>query len=48
MHHSVELVRHAVFGFEGWTDVLRLGALVAFGLARWRLAIHAMTRKLID
>ena len=48
LHHCVELVRHAAFGFEGWTDLLRLGALVAFGLAMWRLAIHAMTRKLVD
>jgi lipooligosaccharide transport system permease protein len=48
LHHTVELVRHAAFGFEGWTDIARLGALVAFGLAMWRVAIHAMTRKLID
>jgi lipooligosaccharide transport system permease protein len=48
LHHTVELVRHAAFGFEGWTDLARVGALVAFGLAMWRIAIHAMTRKLID
>jgi lipooligosaccharide transport system permease protein len=48
LHHTVELVRHAAFGFEGWTDLARVGALVAFGLAMWRVAIHAMTRKLID
>jgi lipooligosaccharide transport system permease protein len=48
LHHTVELVRHAVFGFEGWTDVARLGALVLYGLVVWRIAIHAMTRKLID
>jgi lipooligosaccharide transport system permease protein len=48
LHHCVELVRHAAFGFEGWTDLVRLGALVAFGLGMWRLAIHAMTRKLVD
>jgi hypothetical protein len=40
-------VRHAVFGFEGWTDLLRVGALIVFGLAMWRIAIHAMTRKLV-
>jgi lipooligosaccharide transport system permease protein len=48
LHQCVELVRHAVFGFEGWTDLLRLGSLVAFGLLMWRIAIHAMTRKLVD
>jgi lipooligosaccharide transport system permease protein len=44
----VELVRHAVFGLEGWEDLARVGALIAFGVAMWRVAIHAMTRKLID
>jgi lipooligosaccharide transport system permease protein len=48
LHHCVELVRHAVFGFEGWTDLLRVGALVLFGVVVWRLAIAAMTRKLVD
>jgi lipooligosaccharide transport system permease protein len=48
LHHCVELVRHAVFGFEGWQDLARLGALVFFGVVIWRIAIHAMTRKLVD
>jgi len=48
LHHCVVLVRHAVFGWEGWEDLARLGALIVFGLAIWRIAIHAMTRKLID
>src|SRR5687768_3849139 len=48
LHHCVELVRHAAFGFEGAEDVARLGALVVFGLIVWRVAIHAMTRKLVD
>ena len=48
LHHTVELVRHAAFGWEGWTDVLRVGALVAFGLVMWRVAIRAMVRKLVD
>ncbi len=48
LYHLVELVRHAVFGFEGWTDVARLGFLVVFGLVMWRIAIYAMTRKLVD
>ena len=48
LHHCVELVRHAVFGFDGWTDLARVGALVVFGLIVWRIAIHAMERKLVD
>jgi lipooligosaccharide transport system permease protein len=48
LYQLVQLVRHAAFGFEGWTDLIRLGVLVAFGLAMWRVAIFAMTRKLVD
>jgi lipooligosaccharide transport system permease protein len=48
LYHLVELVRHAAFGWEGWIDLARVGALVLFGVLLWRLAIYAMTRKLID
>jgi len=48
LHHCVELVRHAAFGFDGWTDLARVGALLLFGVLMWRAAIYAMTRKLID
>ena len=48
LHSTVVLVRHAVFGFEGWEDLARVGVLVAFGVIMWRIAIHAMMRKLID
>ena len=48
LHHCVVLVRQAVFGFDTWVDLLRLGALVFFALVVWRVAIHAMERKLID
>ena len=48
LHHCVVLVRHAAFGFVGWTDLLRVGALVFFGVLMWRIAIRAMIRKLID
>ncbi len=48
LHHCVELVRQAAFGFEGWFDLARIGVLVFFGLAVWRVAIYAMTHKLID
>jgi lipooligosaccharide transport system permease protein len=48
LHHLVELVRHAVFGWHGWTDLARLAVLIVYGLVMWRIAIIAMTRKLID
>jgi lipooligosaccharide transport system permease protein len=48
LHHLVVLVRAAVFGWNGWEDFVRLGALMVFGVIMWRIAIHAMTRKLID
>jgi lipooligosaccharide transport system permease protein len=48
LYHCVELVRHAAFGSEGWTDLARVGALLLFGFVMWRIAIHAMTRKLVD
>jgi lipooligosaccharide transport system permease protein len=48
LHHCVELVRHAVFGWDFPTDLARLGALVLFGLIVWRIAIYAMTRKLVN
>ena len=48
LHHCVQLVRDAVFMNQSWIDLLRVGALVAFGLVVWRIAIFAMERKLID
>jgi len=48
LHQCVELVRHAVFGIHDPTDPLRVAVLVVFGLVMWRIAIHAMERKLID
>jgi hypothetical protein len=41
-------VRDAVFGYHGWVDLLRVGALVLLGFVLRRIAIHAMERKLID
>jgi lipooligosaccharide transport system permease protein len=48
LHHCVELVRDAVFGWDPWVDLARVAFLVGFGVLMWRIAIHAMTRKLID
>jgi lipooligosaccharide transport system permease protein len=47
LHHTVELVRHASFGWEGWTDVAHVGAILLFALVMWRFAIRALERKLI-
>ena len=47
LHHLVELVRHASFGFQS-TDPLRLAALVGFALALWRVAVRRMSARLID
>ena len=48
LHHTVQLVRDAAFGWAGWPDLARVAGLLFFGLLVWRIAIHAMTRKLID
>jgi lipooligosaccharide transport system permease protein len=48
LFHTVELVRHAAFGFRGAVDLGHLAFLIAFALVMWRLAIRFMTRKLID
>jgi lipooligosaccharide transport system permease protein len=47
LYHCVELVRHAVFGFEGWIDLWHVSYLVGFAFIGWRLAIKFMERKLI-
>ena len=47
LHHLVELVRHAAFGFEG-TDLIRIAALVGFAVVLWRVAVSRMERRLID
>ncbi len=47
LHHCVELVRHAAFGWELWPDLAHLGALLLFGVVTWRIAVWALTRKLI-
>jgi lipooligosaccharide transport system permease protein len=48
LHHCVELVRHAAFGWKGWVDLSHVGAIALFGVVMWRLAIWRMTIKLID
>ena len=48
LHQCVELVRAAVFGLWGWDDLGRVALLLVFGLVMWRIAIRAMTQKLVD
>jgi lipooligosaccharide transport system permease protein len=48
LYQSVQLVRSAVFGLWDWDDLARVGVLLVFGVLMWRIAIHAMVRKLID
>ena len=47
LHHLVELVRHASFGFEA-LDALRVVGLLAFATVLWRVAISRMEARLID
>jgi lipooligosaccharide transport system permease protein len=47
LHHLVELVRHASFGFVA-TDLIRVAVLVAFAVVTWRIAVHRMELRLID
>ena len=48
LYHLVELVRHAVFGWEGAVDVFHVAVLVVFAGITWRVGIALMTRKLIS
>ena len=48
LHHLVMLIRDCVI--LGWApeDFARLAVLIVFGVALWRIAIYAMTRKLVE
>jgi lipooligosaccharide transport system permease protein len=48
LHHLVELVRNAVFGFHPADDLLHIGVLVVFALITWRLGVRWMEQRLID
>lgn len=47
LFHCVQLVRHSVFGLQGWHDVGHLAFLIVFALVSWRLAIRYLERKLV-
>ena len=48
LYHTVELVRHASFGWAGWADVGHAAVLVGFAIVMWRLAIWRLEKRLID
>jgi lipooligosaccharide transport system permease protein len=48
LHHTVELVRHAAFGFQGWVDLGHVAFLLAFAMLMWRLAIWRMEKRLVS
>lgn len=48
LHHCVELVRDAVFGFQPLADLVHLGVLLVFALVMWRLAVWRLRLRLID
>jgi lipooligosaccharide transport system permease protein len=48
LYHLVELVRGAAFGFEGWSAVVNVAVVIAFGLLMWRLAAWRMEKRLIE
>ncbi|MBG6087173.1 ABC transporter permease [Actinomadura viridis] len=48
LYHTVELVRHAVFGPRPLADLGHLAALLVFAGLMWLLAVRGMRRRLID
>ncbi|WP_372791452.1 ABC transporter permease [Paraconexibacter sp.] len=47
LYHCVQLVRHAVFGFEVGADLIHLGAMLLFALVCLRIAVRQTQRKLV-
>ncbi len=47
LHHLVELVRHACFGFEA-TTCCAWQCWSAFAVVMWRVAVNRMEKRLID
>lgn len=48
LFHTVELVRHAVFGFEPLDDLGHVAALLVFGLLAWSIASWRMRVRLVQ
>jgi lipooligosaccharide transport system permease protein len=47
LYHCVQLVRHAVFGFE-LEDLYHLAVILVFGFIAWRVAVNRMEKRLIQ
>ncbi|GAA2421580.1 ABC transporter permease [Actinomadura vinacea] len=47
LFHTVELIRHAVFGLEPLADLGHLAALLVFAALMWLIAVRGMRRRLI-
>jgi lipooligosaccharide transport system permease protein len=47
LYHCVELVRHCAFGLDPAADLLHVGALCAFAVLAWWLAVSRTRAKLI-
>jgi lipooligosaccharide transport system permease protein len=48
LFHCVQLVRHAVLGLHPGADAVHFGALLAFAVLMWRLAVWRQGKRLID
>ncbi len=48
LFHTVELVRHAAFGFEPLADLGHVGALLVFAVVAWALACWRMRVRLVQ
>jgi lipooligosaccharide transport system permease protein len=48
LFHCVELVRHAVFGFEPGADLVHVAVLLAFAALAWAIAVGRLRRRLVD
>ena len=48
LYHCVQLVRHAVFGFEPAADLLSVALLGVFGVAMWVIAVRALRGRLVQ
>jgi lipooligosaccharide transport system permease protein len=48
LYHCVELVRGAAFGWDGWSALWNVAAILIFGVVMWRLAIWRTEKRLVD